>query len=62
MGSQTFQAVTPKIIIFFFDSILEINIVKVADLKAHNASRSPLSCLICGSLSSVGVQKVFKSP
>ena len=40
-GSQTFQAVTPKLIIFqevgtplyLFDSIPQINIVKIADLK-----------------------------
>ena len=45
-GSQTFQAVTPKIIIFevetptiSFDSIPQINIVKIADLKAQNASQ-----------------------
>ena len=44
-GSQTFYAVTPKIIIFevgtplyLFDFIPQINIVKIADLKAHNAS------------------------
>ena len=43
--SQTFQAGTPKIIIFevgtplyLFDSIPQIHIVKIADLKAHNAS------------------------
>ena len=46
MRSQTFQAVTPKIIIFeegtptiSFDSIPDINIVKIAALKAQNASR-----------------------
>ena len=40
-GSQTFQAVTPEIIIFevgtplyLFDSIPQINIVKIADLKS----------------------------
>ena len=41
-GSQTFQAMTPKIIIFevgtplyLFDSIPQINIVKIADLQAR---------------------------
>ena len=40
-----FQAVTPKIIIFelgtsnLFDSVPQINIVKIADLQAHNALR-----------------------
>ena len=41
---QTFQAVTPKIIIFevgttlyLLDSIPQINIVNIAVLKAHNA-------------------------
>ena len=43
-GFQTFQAVTPKIIIFevgthtiLFDSISQINIVKIDDIHVHNA-------------------------
>ena len=64
-GSQAFQAVTHKIIIFevgtplyLFDSIPQINIVKIADLKAQLFSQcSPLFLINISQFGQFGIEK-----
>ena len=61
---KRFRLGTPQIILFevgtplyLSDSIPQIDIVKIADLKAHHASR-PVSCLIYDRFGQFGIKKV----